>query len=110
MSKVCTNCGYEGKPVRQCYGAFSILFFTLLITTTWALASQLFWLVLPFSVASTALFVYWFYNTKCPKCHTVSMHSKFNPATIKYLRNPTTPTSNVVYSIRNPEAEIYLGE
>lgn len=108
--KVCTNCGYEGKPVRQSYGAFAILFFTLAITSTWAFASQLFWIVLPFSAISTALFVLWFYTTKCPECNTVSMKYKFCPAARNYLKNPRTPTSNVVYSTRDPEADIYLKE
>jgi len=108
--KVCTTCGYEGKPVRQKTGALAILFFTLAITTTWALASQLFWLVLPFSLISTALFIYWFFTTKCPKCDSVSMKSSFSPAARKYRKNPHTPTSNVVYSRRNPEADIYLRE
>ena len=30
--KICTNCGHEGKPIRQGAGAFAILFFTLAIT------------------------------------------------------------------------------
>ena len=108
--KVCTNCGHEGKPIRQSVGAFSILFFVLAITTTWAMASQLFWLVLPYSLISTVLFVYWFFTTKCPECKNVSMVSKHSPKGRKYLKNPHTPTSNVVFSLRNPEAEIYLKE
>lgn len=106
--KVCTHCGYVGKPERQSFGAFGILFFTLAVTTTWALASQLFWIVLPFSVVSTVLFVYWFFTTKCPECNNVSMVSKFSLAARRYFKNPHTPTSNVVYSTRNPEPEIYL--
>ena len=108
--KICTNCGHEGKPERQSSGALAILFFTLAITTTWSLASQLFWIVLPFSAISTVLFMYWFFTTKCPKCHNVAMTSKYSIAARNYLKNPSTPTSNVVYSTRDPEAEIYLKE
>jgi len=108
--KLCTNCGFEGKPIRQKSGAFAILFFTLAITTTWSLASQLFWIALPFSLISTILFVYWFFTTKCPECRNVAMVSKLSPAAKKYQENPHTPTSNVVYSKRDPEAEIYLKE
>jgi len=108
--KVCTNCGFEGKPIRQKSGAFAILFFTLAITTGWSLASQLFWIALPFSAISTVLFVYWFFTTKCPECKTVAMVSKTSHAGKKYLENPHTPTSNVVFSTRDPEAEIYIKE
>ena len=110
MKKICTNCGYEGKPVRQKSGALAILFFTLAITTTWALASQLFWIALPFSAVSTILFLYWFFNTKCPECKNVSMVSQHSLAARRYRKNPHTPTSNVVFSRRDPEAEIYLQE
>lgn len=108
--KVCTNCGYEGKPVRQKSGALAILFFTLCITLTWSLASQLFWLTLPVIVISTSLFLYWFFTTKCPKCKNVSMVSKHSPAGREYLKNPHTQTSNVVFSRRDPEADIYIGD
>ncbi|MDX1811710.1 MAG: hypothetical protein R3240_07180 [Gammaproteobacteria bacterium] len=108
--KICTNCGYEGKPIRQKSGAFAILFFTLAITNTWALASQLFWIALPFAAISTALFVYWYFTTKCPSCKNVSMANRLSPAARRYMKNPHTPTSNVVYSTRNPEAEIYIKE
>jgi hypothetical protein len=108
--KICTNCGYEGKPVRQKSGALGILFFTLMIVTTWSLASQLFWITLPFSALSTILFLYWFFTTKCPECKSVSMVNKLSPAARNYRENPHTPTSNVVYSIRDPEADIYIKE
>ena len=108
--KVCTNCGYEGKPIRQKTGAFAILFFTLAIVTTWALASQLFWIALPFAALSTILFFYWFFTTECPKCKNVSMVNKNSPAGRKYLEHPHTPTSNVVWSKRDPESEIYIQE
>jgi len=108
--KICTNCGFEGKPIRQKSGAFAILFFTLAITTTWSFASQLFWISMPFALISTVLFVYWFFTTKCPECRNVAMVSKLSPAGKKYKENPHTPTSNVVYSKRDPEAEIYLKE
>jgi len=54
--------------------------------------------------------MYWFFTTKCPKCHNVAMTSKYSIAARNYLKNPSTPTSNVVYSTRDPEAEIYLKE
>ena len=106
--KVCTNCGYEGSPIRQKAGAFGILAFTLAITLTWSFASQLFWLTLPFAAVSAVLFVYWFFTTKCPKCGSVSMVRKGSLAGRRYLKNPHTPTSNVVYSKRDPKAEIYI--
>lgn len=108
--KICTNCGYEGKPVRQKSGALAILFFTLAVTTAWSLASQLFWVALPFSAFSTALFLYWFFTTECPECGNVSMVSKFSIAGRKYLKEPHTPTSNVVWSKRDPEPDIYFKE
>jgi len=110
MNKICTNCGYEGKPIRQKSGALAILAFTLLITTTWALASQLFWLVWPVSLISTILFLYWFFTTKCPECKDVSMVSKLSPKGKAYLKHPHTPTSNVVYTKRDPEVDIYNPE
>ncbi len=110
MTKICTNCGYEGKPVRQKVGALAILFFTLAITMTWSFASQLFWITVPFAAVSTILFLYWFFTTKCPKCGSISMVRKNSVAGRRYLKNPHTPTSNVVYTKRNPEPEIYLGD
>ena len=98
--KICTNCGHEGKPIKQDPGAFGILFFTLAITTAWSFASQLFWLTLPFSLISTVLFVYWYFTTTCPKCKNVSMVSNFSHAAKQYRKNPSTPTSNIVYSAR----------
>jgi len=108
--KICTNCGYEGKPIRQKSGAFAILFFTLACTTAWSFASQMFWITLPFAVISTALFIYWFFTTTCPKCKNVAMVSKTSREGKEYIKNPHTPTSNVVFSKRNPEAEIYVQE
>jgi hypothetical protein len=108
--KICTNCGFEGKPIRQKSGAFGILFFTLASTTAWSFASQLFWITLPFSLISTILFVYWFFTTQCPKCKNISMVSKTSHAGKVYLENPRNQTSNIVYSIRDPEAEIYIPE
>ena len=108
--KICTNCGYEGNPIRQKAGALAILFFTLLIVATWSFASQLFWVAVPFVVISTILFMYWFFTTECPKCKNVSMVNNFSVAAKNYRKHPHTPTSNVVYSKRNPEAEIYIKE
>jgi len=108
--KICTNCGHEGKPVRQKSGALAILAFTLLVTTAWSFASQLYWITLPFSAISTILFMYWFFTTKCPECKSISMVSSFSPAAKRYRENPHTPTSNVVYSTRNPEADIYIAD
>ena len=108
--KICTNCGFEGKPVRQKSGAFAILFFTLACTTAWSFASQLFWITLPISLVSTVLFVYWFFTTKCPQCKNVAMVSKHSHAGKAYLKDPSTPVSNVVYSKRSPEADIYIKE
>ncbi len=108
--KICTNCGYEGKPVRQKSGALAILAFTLLIVTGWSLASQLFWITLPFSAISTVLFLYWFFTTKCPECKSISMVRKSSHRGKAFLENPHTPTSNVVFSRRNPEADIYIKE
>ena len=108
--KICTNCGYEGKPIRQNSGAFAILFFTLAITMTWSFASQLFWLTAPFAVISTALFIYWWFTTKCPECKEVTMVGKHSLAGRRYAKNPHTPTSNVVFSKRPPEADVNLGD
>jgi len=108
--KVCTNCGYEGKPIRQKSGAFGILFFVLACTTAWSLASQLFWITLPISLVSTVLFVYWFFTTKCPECRNVSMVSKTSREGKDYLKNPHTPISNVVYSTRDPKVELYMSD
>jgi len=106
--KICTNCGFEGKPIRQKSGAFAVLFFTLAVTTAWSFASQLFWITLPFAVISTCLFVYWFFTTKCPKCGDIAMVGKESRAGRAYRKNPHTPVSNVVFSKRNPEAELYI--
>lgn len=106
--KVCTNCGHEGKPTRQKSGAFAILFFTLACTTAWSFASQLFWISLPFAAISSTLFIYWFFTTQCPECSNVSMVNKNSHAGKEYLKNPHTETSNVVFSTRDPAAEIYF--
>jgi len=105
--KVCTNCGYEGKPIRQNSGALAVLMFTLLCTTAWSFASQLFWITLPFAAISTILFMYWFFTTKCPECKNVAMVGKHSISGRKYAKNPRTATSNVVYSTRSPEPDIY---
>ena len=102
--------GYEGKPIRQKSGAIAILFFTLAVTSAWSLASQLFWIAMPFATISTILFLYWFFTTECPECKNISMVHKYSPAGKKYLKSPYTPTSNVVWSLRDPEAEIYFKE
>ncbi|MDH5257594.1 MAG: hypothetical protein OEX07_06285 [Gammaproteobacteria bacterium] len=100
--KICTNCGHEGKPIRQESGAFGLLLFTLAVTTAWSLASQLFWITLPISFVSTILFIYWYFTTTCPKCKNVSMVSNFSLAAKKYRKRPHTPDSNIVYSAREP--------
>ncbi|HFE37412.1 MAG TPA: hypothetical protein ENK06_03195 [Gammaproteobacteria bacterium] len=108
--KICTNCGYEGKPIRQKAGAFGVMFFVLIFVMTWSFASQLFWITLPLALASIVLFVYWFFTTKCPKCKNISMVRKNSHAGQEYLKNPHTETSNVVFTTRDPKAEIYITE
>ncbi len=108
--KICTNCGYEGKPIRQKAGAFAVLFLALAVIIEWSLVSSLFWITIPIALVATVYFVYRFFTTECPKCKNTSMVYKGSHAGKEYLKHPHTPTSNVVYSKRDPEAEIYIKE
>ena len=72
--KVCTSCGYIGKPIRQCYESFVVDIFVWLIVASVVFMTGL----LPFlliAVSWTTIHLLKFRSTKCPSCENLDMVS-----------------------------------
>jgi predicted RNA-binding Zn-ribbon protein involved in translation (DUF1610 family) len=73
--RVCTSCGFEGKPVKQCYESFLVDAFIWGIVGSGVLVTGL-WPALAIPVAWTIYHLAKFKTTKCPKCGDLEMVSK----------------------------------
>lgn len=73
--RVCTSCGFEGKPINQCMGSFLVDAFVWGIVGGGVMVTGLLpALVIP--VAWTLYHLAKFKTTKCPKCGDLEMVSK----------------------------------
>lgn len=73
--RVCTSCGFVGKPIKQCIESFLVDAFVWGIVGSFALMTGLmFSLAIP--VAWTLYHLAKFKTTKCPHCGELEMVSK----------------------------------
>jgi len=73
--RVCTSCGFEGKPIKQCMASFLVDAFVWGIVGSLAVVTGLLpALIIP--VAWTLYHLAKFNTTKCPKCGDLEMVSK----------------------------------
>lgn len=73
--RICTSCGYVGKPISQCPESFLVDAMIWLTIGSFSLMTGL----LPFLVIPMAWTVYHiakYRTTKCPKCENLSMVSQ----------------------------------
>lgn len=73
--RVCTSCGFEGKPTKQCLGSFLVDAFIWGTVGSLALMTGL----LPILLIPAAWTIYHlakFNTTKCPSCGDLEMVSK----------------------------------
>jgi predicted RNA-binding Zn-ribbon protein involved in translation (DUF1610 family) len=73
--RICTSCGYEGKPIKQCLESFFVDAFIWGSVGSFALVTGL----LPLLVVPAAWTLYHlakFKTTKCPECGSLDMVSK----------------------------------
>lgn len=73
--RICTSCGFEGKPVKQCFESFLVDAFVWGIVGSGVLVTGL-WPALVIPVAWTLYHLAKFKTTKCPKCGELEMVSK----------------------------------
>lgn len=72
--RVCTSCGYIGKPINQCLGSFIVDAFIWLSVSSIAFTTGL----IPLLIIPLAWTIYHlakFRTTKCPKCECLDMVS-----------------------------------
>lgn len=71
-TKVCTECGYVGKPITQCAGSFLVdVFAWMVAASVTAFTGLLPILLIP--AAWTVYHIVMFRSVKCPKCENLSM-------------------------------------
>ena len=73
--RVCTSCGFVGKPVKQCLESFFVDAFIWGTVGSFALMTGLM-PVLVIPAAWTAYHLVKFKTTKCPKCGDLEMVSQ----------------------------------
>lgn len=73
--KVCSSCGYVGKPVPQCAGSFLVDGLLWMVVGSLTLMSGLLPLLL-IPLGWTVFHVVKFNSVKCPKCENLDMVSK----------------------------------
>lgn len=73
--RVCTSCGFEGKPVKQCIESFLVDAFIWGIVGSFALMTGLM-PALAIPAAWTLYHLVKFNTTKCPNCGDLEMVSK----------------------------------
>lgn len=73
--KICTSCGYEGKPVAQCKMSFMVDV-ALWITAINLVAFTALLPLLLIPAAWTTFHVIKFNSVKCPECESLDMVSK----------------------------------
>lgn len=73
--RICTSCGFEGKPIKQCYESFFVDAFIWGTVGSFAVVTGL----LPLLAVPAAWTLYHllkFKTTKCPECGDLEMVSK----------------------------------
>lgn len=75
QEKICTECGFEGKPVAQCKMSF------IVDVAIWMTAVNLFFFtgflpIMLIPVAWTTYHLIKFNSVKCPECESLNMVSK----------------------------------
>ena len=73
--RVCTTCGYVGKPVNQCFESFLVDLFIWLIVASVVIMTGFFPLFAA-AIGWTIFHIVKFKNTKCPSCSNLDMVSK----------------------------------
>ncbi len=72
--RICTSCGFVGKPIRQCKASFMVDAFVWSTVGGFALVTGLLpALVIP--MAWTIFHIVKFNSTKCPECNSLDMVS-----------------------------------
>lgn len=88
--RICTSCGFVGKPIKQCFESFFVDAFLWAGVGTFVLVTSAFpLLVVP--VAWTIFHLVKFRTTKCPKCgdlEMVSMDSRKGHVAMDKKTNP----------------------
>jgi hypothetical protein len=97
--RVCTSCGFEGKPIKQCMASFFVDALIWGAVGSFALSTGLMPLLLV-PVAWTAYHLVKFGTTKCPQCGDLEMVSKDSRKGRAYLNRDT----NAVQVWRSDEA------
>ena len=72
--RICTSCGYGGKPIRQCYESFLVDLMLWLVVGALALMTGLLPLLL-LPLGWTVYHLARFGNSKCPRCENLDMVS-----------------------------------
>ncbi|HEC18873.1 MAG TPA: hypothetical protein ENI97_05965 [Gammaproteobacteria bacterium] len=89
--RICTSCGYEGQPIKQCKASFLVDAFVWGTVGSFALATGLLpALVIP--VAWTTYHLAKFNTTKCPQCGSLDMVSKDSRKGRAALERKAKPT------------------
>ena len=73
--RVCTSCGYVGKPTKQCLESFLVDAFVWGIVGSFALGTGIM-PVLAIPAAWTLYHIVKFGTTKCPECGSLDMVSQ----------------------------------
>lgn len=73
--RVCTSCGFEGKPIKQCYASFLVDAFIWGTVGGFAMVTGLL-PALAIPAAWTLYHLAKFKTTKCPQCGDLEMVSK----------------------------------
>jgi len=73
--RVCTSCGYVGKPTKQCLESFLVDAFIWGIVGSFALSTGIM-PVLVIPAAWTLYHIVKFATTKCPECGSLDMVSQ----------------------------------
>lgn len=97
--KLCTYCGYVGKPTTQGVGSFAVDGVIWLIGLGLSVFSSIFAIML-IPVAWTVYHVVLYRTTTCPKCGNIAMVSQTSHKAQAYRDKPTITT---VYEKRPQE-------
>ena len=88
--RVCTSCGFEGKPIKQCLGSFLVDAFVWGTVGSFALMTGLM-PALAIPAVWTLYHLAKFNSTKCPKCGDLEMVSKSSRKGRTALHNKANP-------------------
>lgn len=89
--KLCTSCGYIGKPTTQGIGSFAVDGVIWLIGLSLSVFSSVFAIMI-IPVAWTIYHLLLYRTTTCPKCGNIAMVSQGSHKAQEYLERPTIST------------------